>query len=90
MTIWILRSHVAFRALHLTVTYSRHYITYAYCTIIEPPLQIRRLLDFCWTQILTFRPGFFADQCAFTVVWSPYFCFEIFGPQTIAVAREQF
>ena len=65
-------------------------ISYAIITIIEPPLQICRLLDFCWTQIPTFRPGFFADQCTFTVVWSPYFYFKISGPQTIAVAREQF
>ena len=33
---------------------------------------------------------FFSNQCAFTVVWSPYFCFKISSPQTIAVAHEQF
>ena len=67
-------------------------VTFVDClnTVIEPPLQIHHLLDFCWTQILTFCPGFFANQCAFTVVWSPYFFFKISGPQTIAVAREQF
>ena len=44
----------------------------------------------CVHLFLYFSSRFFADQCAFTVVWSPYFCFKISDPQTIAVAREQF
>ena len=59
-------------------------------TIMGPPLQIPRLLNFCWTLILTFHPGFSFNQCAFTLVWSPYFFTKIFCPQTIAVAPEQF
>ena len=47
-------------------------------------------LIFARLKFSLFVPGFFANQCAFTVVWSPYFCLKISGPQTIVVACEQY
>ena len=38
-------------------------------TIIEPLLQIRRLLDFYWPHFCTFCPGIFADHFASTFAW---------------------
>ena len=50
-----------FRCLY---TYYFLLFNYHLCTIIEPLLQIRRLLDFCWPHFCTFCPGIFADHFA--------------------------